>query len=172
MSFSWSEKVSLAMRRRSSCSFADALPSLSTAAGAAASSRHSSFSSSAFARCSRASRSSSRARSAAPRLPRSPLVTPRVNSFLATLNPELDADDRASLDNAKKLGDFLLKRNANGNGATDLTALAPRAASASVATATAVGDTAYIFVVSAAAVKWKEERDTVETVARTFKASF
>ena len=41
-----------------------------------------------------------------------------------------------------------------------------------VATATAVGDTAYIFVVSAAAVKWKEERDTVETVARTFKASF
>ena len=53
-------------------------------------------------------------------------------AFLATLNPELDADDRASLDNAKKLGDFLLKRNANGNGATDLTALAPRAASASV----------------------------------------
>jgi len=39
-----------------------------------------------------------------------------------------------------------------------------------VATATAVGDTAYIFVVSAAAVKWKDEEVRCSTAARTFTA--
>ena len=41
-----------------------------------------------------------------------------------------------------------------------------------VATATAVGDTAYIFLVSAAAVKWKDEQEVVYTVSRTFAAGF
>ena len=39
-----------------------------------------------------------------------------------------------------------------------------------VATATRVGDTAYIFVVSAAAVKWKDEEVRCSTAARTFTA--
>ena len=40
-----------------------------------------------------------------------------------------------------------------------------------VATATKIGDTAYIFIVSAAAVKWKDEQDRVTAAARTFTAS-
>ena len=40
-----------------------------------------------------------------------------------------------------------------------------------VATATKVGDTAYIFIVSAAAVKWKDEQERVTAAARTFTAS-
>lgn len=40
-----------------------------------------------------------------------------------------------------------------------------------VATATRVGDRAYIFVCSAAAVKWKGQQDTVTAAARTFTAS-
>jgi len=40
-----------------------------------------------------------------------------------------------------------------------------------VATATRVGDTAYIFIVSAAAVKWKDEQERVTAAARTFTAS-
>ena len=39
-----------------------------------------------------------------------------------------------------------------------------------VATATQIGDTAYIFIVSAAAVKWKDEQDRVTAAARTFTA--
>lgn len=40
------------------------------------------------------------------------------------------------------------------------------------AVATAVGDTAYLFLVSAAAVKWKDEEALVTTVARTFRARY
>ena len=40
-----------------------------------------------------------------------------------------------------------------------------------VATATQIGETAYIFIVSAAAVKWKDEQDRVTAAARTFTAS-
>jgi len=40
-----------------------------------------------------------------------------------------------------------------------------------VATATRIGDTAYIFIVSAAAVKWKDEQERVTAAARTFTAS-
>ena len=40
-----------------------------------------------------------------------------------------------------------------------------------VATATKIGDTAYIFIVSAAAVKWKDEQERVTATARTFTAS-
>ena len=68
------------------------------------------------------------ARTVAPRLPRVPLASPRVNAALAKLNPKLDADDETSLENARKLLDFLLRRG----DATDLTALAPRSASANV----------------------------------------
>ncbi|KAJ1449624.1 ABC1 family-domain-containing protein [Pelagophyceae sp. CCMP2097] len=39
---------------------------------------------------------------------RFPLPTPRVDAFLAKLAPALDADDLKSLDNSKKLVDFLL----------------------------------------------------------------
>ena len=39
-----------------------------------------------------------------------------------------------------------------------------------VATATQIGDTAYIFIVSAAAVKWKDEQERVTSAARTFTA--
>jgi len=67
------------------------------------------------------------ARSAVP-LPRvRALETPRVRSFLAKLSPELDDDDRTSIENARKLLDFLLQRD---NG--DLAALAPREASGRV----------------------------------------
>lgn len=40
------------------------------------------------------------------------------------------------------------------------------------AVATTVGDTAYLFLVSAAAVKWKDEEALVTTVARTFRARY
>ena len=40
-----------------------------------------------------------------------------------------------------------------------------------VATATQIGETAYIFIVSAAAVKWKDEQERVTAAARTFTAS-
>ena len=40
-----------------------------------------------------------------------------------------------------------------------------------VATATRIGETAYIFIVSAAAVKWKDEQERVTAAARTFTAN-
>ena len=39
-----------------------------------------------------------------------------------------------------------------------------------VATATTVGDTAYIFLSSAAATSWKKEEETVTNAARSFTA--
>jgi hypothetical protein len=42
--------------------------------------------------------------------------------------------------------------------------------SRTVATATRIGDTAYIFIVYTAAVKWKDEQDKVKTAVRTCTA--
>merc|ERR1719271_1361151 len=65
------------------------------------------------------------ARTVAPRLPRVPLASPRVNAALAKLNPKLDADDETSLENARKLLDFLLRRG----DAADLTDFGAKLAS-------------------------------------------
>ena len=60
-------------------------------------------------------------------IPRPPLASPRVTTFLAKLQPPADDDDRAAIENARKLVAFLL-RNDDG----DLSSVAPSRTSASV----------------------------------------
>jgi aarF domain-containing kinase len=60
-------------------------------------------------------------------IPRPPLASPRVTTFLAKLQPPADDDDRAAIENARKLVAFLLR-----NDDADLTTVAPSRTSASV----------------------------------------
>jgi aarF domain-containing kinase len=70
------------------------------------------------------------ARSAIP-TPSIPLASPRVMSALNKLRPGLTDDDRQSIENARKLADFLLRRDAYA-GNSDLSSVAPSGASARV----------------------------------------
>ena len=60
-------------------------------------------------------------------IPNIPLASPRVTTFLAKLQPAVDGDDRASIENARKLVAFLLQNNDG-----DLTSVAPARTSANV----------------------------------------
>merc|ERR1712216_607712 len=57
-----------------------------------------------------------------------PLASPRVTTFLAKLQPPADDDDRAAIENARKLVAFLLRNDDN----VDLSSVAPSRTSASV----------------------------------------
>ena len=46
-------------------------------------------------------------------IPRPPLASPRVTTFLAKLQPPADDDDRAAIENARKLVAFLLRNDDN-----------------------------------------------------------
>merc|ERR1711968_41523 len=61
-------------------------------------------------------------------IPRPPLASPRVTTFLAKLQPTADDDDRAAIENARKLVAFLLRNDDN----ADLSSVAPSRTSASV----------------------------------------
>ena len=61
-------------------------------------------------------------------IPRPPLASPRVTTFLAKLQPPADDDDRAAIENARKLVAFLLRNDDN----VDLSSVAPSRTSASV----------------------------------------
>ena len=60
-----------------------------------------------------------------------PLASPRVTTFLAKLQPPADADDRLTIENARKLVALLRNDDA------DLAAVAPSRTSASVLSASA-----------------------------------